>query len=66
MSYSNIRGENIEEEPENRNICPECKHNIIEDNDRMEYYCSKCGLIVSMSIAYVAGNRINLPYGLLL
>ena len=62
MSYSNIREENME--PEDRTICPECKQSIITDNENMEYYCSHCGLIVSTNIRYVAGFKIDLPYGL--
>ena len=47
------------------NKCPEC-HGQIEysTEDEDEAYCTECGLIVSASIAYVAGFKIDLPYGL--
>lgn len=44
--------------------CPECGNDIIystEDED--EAYCSYCGLVTSASIEYVAGIKIDLPYG---
>lgn len=45
--------------------CPECHHEIeynTEDED--EAYCTYCGLVTSASIRYVAGQKIDLPYGL--
>ena len=46
-------------------FCPECGAEIeysTEDED--EAICTHCGLITSASIAYVAGIRIDLPYGI--
>ena len=44
--------------------CPECGSELITDEDHI--YCSRCGLITMASISYVAGQRIDLPYGILL
>ena len=47
------------------NICPECGAEVkysTEDED--EAYCTHCGLITSASIQYVAGIKIDLPYGI--
>ena len=45
--------------------CPECGSNdIIYTED--ETYCNNCKLILSSSSDYVAGNHIDLPWGLLL
>ena len=33
-----------------------------EDED--EAYCTRCGLVTSASIRYVAGKKIDLPYGI--
>ena len=44
--------------------CPECGSELIADEDHI--YCSRCGLITMASISYVAGQRIDLPYGILL
>ena len=41
--------------------CPECDHTLTIDDD--ETYCPYCGLVTSTSIEYVAGIKINLPYG---
>ena len=41
--------------------CPECNQTLDTEDDMI--YCTHCGLIVSMSIEYVAGKRIDLPYG---
>ena len=41
--------------------CPECRHELTTTED--ETICTHCGLIVSMSIEYVAGQKIDLPYG---
>jgi len=43
--------------------CPECHGDLTTNDDRDETLCSSCGLIVSASIEYVAGIRIDLPYG---
>ena len=46
------------------NTCPECGDELTHTEN--EIYCNHCGLIVMTSIAYVAGLKIHLPYGLLL
>lgn len=48
-----------------RTTCPEC-HGEIEysTEDEDEAYCTRCGLVTSASIRYVAGNKIDLPYGI--
>lgn len=48
---------------ENIHQCPECRSNIITD-EFGEEYCETCGLITRTHIPYVAGQRINLPFGL--
>lgn len=48
---------------ENLSICPECGGNIEYTTDEDEYYCTKCGLVTQSSNEYVAGFRIDLPYG---
>ena len=45
------------------NICPECGNALTTTDDEDETICSSCGLITSMSIDYVAGQKIDLPYG---
>lgn len=47
----------------NSNICPECYGELSTTIDEDETLCTDCGLIVSMSIEYVAGQKIILPYG---
>lgn len=47
----------------NSNICPECYGTLSTTEDEDETICTDCGLIVSMSIEYVAGFKIYLPYG---
>ena len=49
-------------EIENIEKCPTIK---LSDNKSYEY-CTKCGLITRASIEYVAGQRIDLPYGILI
>lgn len=45
--------------------CPECGAEIqYSSEDEDEAYCTKCGLITSASIRYVAGKKIDLPYGI--
>lgn len=44
--------------------CPECSAELAADEDH--YYCTKCGLVVTASIRYVAGQKIDLPFGLLI
>ena len=43
--------------------CPECRSVIITD-EWGEEYCSNCGLITRTYYDYVAGQHINLPFGL--
>lgn len=47
------------------NRCPECG-GIIEysTEDEDEASCTECGLITSASSRYVAGTKIDLPYGI--
>ena len=45
------------------NSCPECGHDLVF-TENCEVYCSHCGLVVMDSIPYVAGNRIEYPFGL--
>ncbi|MBR3140540.1 MAG: hypothetical protein IKF11_06715 [Methanobrevibacter sp.] len=53
-------------EIENIEKCPECQTMTIKLSDNKSYeYCTKCGLITRASIEYVAGQRIDLPYGIL-
>ena len=48
-------------------ICPECRtRTIILDNDKCEEYCTKCGTITRAPTRFVAGEKIDLPYGILL
>ena len=47
------------------NRCPECGGEIeYSSEDEDEAYCKECGLITSASIQYVAGTKIDLPYGI--
>jgi NAD-dependent DNA ligase len=43
--------------------CPECGAELTTTEDEDEIICTGCGLITSMSIEYVAGEKIVLPYG---
>ena len=44
--------------------CPECGGEVeYSSEDEDESYCTKCGLITSGSYPYVAGIRIDFPYG---
>ena len=43
--------------------CPECGHELTYTED-CEIYCNHCGLVVADSIEYVAGIKINYPFGL--
>ena len=45
------------------NYCPECGQPLTTTEDEDETICTGCELITSMSIEYVAGAKINLPYG---
>lgn len=45
--------------------CPECGGEIeYSSEDEDEAICTTCGLITSASMRYVAGKKIDLPYGL--
>ena len=45
--------------------CPECGGEVeYSSEDEDEAYCTRCGLITSASIQYVAGTKIDLPYGI--
>lgn len=48
---------------DNIHQCRECRGSIIKDESGEEY-CEKCGLVTRTHIAYVAGQRISLPFGL--
>jgi len=50
---------------ESLRYCPECGHEIVySSEDEDEAYCTHCGLVTSASIMYVAGIKIDLPYGI--
>ena len=54
----------IIEDPE---VCPECgTRTITLDQDKCEEYCTQCGYITRAATRYVAGNKIDLPYGLII
>lgn len=45
--------------------CPECGSEIkYSSEDEDETYCTKCGLVTSGSYPYVAGQKIDFPYGI--
>ena len=46
------------------NQCPECGAPVTSTEDSDEIYCTRCGLITSASIQYVAGKKIKLPHGI--
>ena len=55
------------EEIENIHKCPECKTLTIKSSEDRSYeYCTKCGLITRASSDYVAGLKIDLPYGIII
>ena len=55
------------EENEDIEKCPECQTITIQlSQDKSYEYCTKCGLITRASIEYVAGQSIELPYGILI
>lgn len=40
--------------------CPNCKtQNQYEEDEKGDIYCSHCGLIITTSYPYVAGNRVK-------
>ena len=48
-------------------ICPECgTRTITLDEDKCEEYCTRCGYVTRAASRYVAGEKINLPYGLII
>lgn len=50
---------------ESLQFCPECGGEIkYSSEDEDEAICTHCGLITSASISYVAGIKIDLPYGI--
>ena len=54
-------------EVENIEKCPECQTlTIVLSEDKSYEYCAVCGLITRASSGYVAGHRIDLPYGILM
>ena len=46
------------------NTCPECGSELYSSEDGDETICTGCGLITSASTRYVAGERIDLLYGI--
>ena len=46
--------------------CPECKNEIIHDEEHCLDYCKKCGLVTRASTPYVAGTKIEYPYSILI
>ena len=49
---------------ESLKYCPECGAEIkYSSEDEDEAYCTHCGLVTSASNQYVAGFKIDLPYG---
>ena len=44
--------------------CPECESELTTDDS--EIYCENCGLVVAASMEYVAGQKVILPYGIVL
>ena len=64
-----MQDNNYEDEDliENLEKCPECKTFTIQLSENRSYeYCTRCGLITRASITYVAGRKIDLPYGILI
>ena len=54
----------IIEDPE---VCPECgTRTIVLDNEKCEEYCTQCGYITRAASRYIAGEKICLPYGLII
>ena len=50
---------------ESLRYCPECGGEIeYSSEDEDEASCTGCGLVTSASISYVAGQKIDLPYGI--
>ena len=52
---------------DNPEICPECNtKTIILDKEKCEEYCTNCGTITRAASRYVAGNMIDLAYGIII
>ena len=50
---------------ESLRYCPECGAEVeYSSEDEDEAYCTHCGLVTSASTQYVAGRKIDLPYGI--
>ena len=48
-------------------LCPECgTRTIILEEQKCEEYCIICGSITRAASRYVAGNKIDLAYGLII
>ena len=55
---------NVNEDPE---VCPCCKTRTVTlDAEKCEEYCTTCGCITRASSRYVAGEKVDLPYGLII
>lgn len=39
-------------------ICDECGHTLIDDVDRGEWYCSKCGLVSDNKFMLINGHKL--------
>ena len=53
--------------PEDPEKCPECQTDTIRLSPNKSYeYCTQCGLITRASTEYVAGQLIDLPYGVII
>lgn len=48
---------------DNLSKCPDCRSEIIQD-EWGEEYCSECGLVTRSYYDYVAGQKVQFPYGL--
>ena len=46
--------------------CPECKNNIIHDEEHCLDYCPECGLVTRASLEYVGLRKAKYPYNLLI
>lgn len=67
METETINLDDTEEEYENIEKCPECETlTITLSEDKSYEYCTECGLITRASIEYVAGHKIDLPYGVIM
>lgn len=44
-------------------LCPNCKGKKFTHTD-YESYCLSCGLVMTSTVCYVAGFKINYPWGL--